>query len=193
MLIMQTCSLNHLQALDKIHNMFPHLLSSHTIELFGAIWGGLQTHLEPYHALYINENRQSRMEDADRLPYTLDFLVTEELDYMLTLLNIAAVRRELDAQLTPEAVANGTYNSTWIAQVMPILVGYAQIPMEDEGLWEIDINIFLSEETSETANYSPRDACSNFVIKLCTWPIIESLLTYSKTVFDNGPSAYVDL
>lgn len=142
----------------------------------------------PYHALYVVENRQGRLEDADRLPYTLDFLVIEELDYIQTLLGITAVRRELDLQLAPEALTNGAYEARWIVQVVPILVGYAQITMEDEGLWDIDINIFLSEETSETANYSARDACSNFVSKLCHWPVFESLMDYSTKVFDDRAS-----
>lgn len=168
--------------------MFPQLLSSRTLELFSAIWEGLRSHLGPYHALYVIENRQGRLEDADRLPYTLDFLVIEELDYIQTLLSTSTVRRELDVQLAPESLTNGAYENSWIVQIVPILVGYAQITMEDEGLWDIDINIFLSEETSETANYSPRDACSNFVSKLCHWPVFESLLTYSAKVFEDGTS-----
>lgn len=161
------------------------------MELFSAIWEGLRAHLGPYHALYVVENRQGRLEDADRLPYTLDFLVIEELDYIQTLLGISTIRRELDLQLAPESLTNGAYDSSWIVQVVPILVGYAQITLEDEGLWDIDINIFLSEETSETANYSPRDACSNFVSKLCHWPVFESLLTYSTKVFNDRSSTYV--
>ena len=172
--------------------MFPHLLSQRILELFSAIWDELQAHLGPYHALYVLENRQGRLEDADRLPYTLDFLVIEELDYIQNLLGVAAVRRELDVQLKSDSQTNTAYGSMWIARIMPILVGYSQITMEDEGLWEIDINIFLSEETSETANYSPRDACSNFVSKLCNWPVLESLLTYSRTMFGDGASTYVD-
>lgn len=176
------------KALDKMQNQFPQLLTARTLELFSTIWEGLQAHLVPYHTLYVIENRQGRLEDADNLPYTLDFLVIEELDYIQTLLNTSALKRELDAQLTPETMTNGAYNNTWVAQVMPILVGYSQITTEDESLWDIDINIFLSEETSETANYSPRDACSNFVAKLCSWPIFESLVTYGRTIFEDVSS-----
>lgn len=154
------------------------------------IWENLQAHLGPYHALYVLENGQGRLEDADRLPYTLDFLVIEELDYIQTLVGVSTIRRELDVQLAPEALTNGTYDSSWIAQVVPVLVGYAQITMEDEALWDIDINIFLSEETSETANYSPRDACSNLVAKLCQWPVLESLLSYGTKVFEDPTSRY---
>ena len=171
--------------------MFPQLLSAHTLDLFSTLWQSLQAHLPAYHALYVDENRQSRMEDADRLPYTLDFLVIEELDYIQTLLSTAPVRREMEAQVAPDGVSNGVHNNgTWITQVMTILVGYAQITQEEEGLWDFDVNVFLSEETSETANYSPRNACSNFVTKLCRWPVVDHLLTYTRTIFGDVASRY---
>jgi hypothetical protein len=171
--------------------MFPTLLSAHNLELFRAIWGGLAAHVGPYHELYVVDVRQGRLEDADRLPYTLDFLVIEELDYLQSLLSVGAVRRELQAQLTPAAMPNGEYQNTWIAQAIPVLVGFAQITNEDEGLWDIDINVFLSEETSETANYSVRDACSNLAKKLCCLPVERSVLGYCTTVFGNGISRHV--
>lgn len=133
------------------------------------------------------------MEDSDRLPYTLDFLVIEELDYIQTLLSTAPVRREMEAQVAPDGVSNGAHTGTWITQVMTILVGYAQITQEEEGLWEFDVNVFLSEETSETANYSPRSACSNFVTKLCRWPVIDYLLTYARSIFGDAASRYRSL
>lgn len=142
--------------------------------------------LEPYVAMYIDGERQGRMEDADRLPYTLDFLVMEEIDYIQTLLGTASVRRELDAQL--ESTASGSGSGTWIAQVMAILVGFSQITNDDEGMWEIDVNIYLAEETAETSNYSTRSACSNFVVKLCSWstPVVQSLLSFSNSIFAGG-------
>ena len=130
------------------------------------------------------------MEDADRLPYTLDFLVIEELDYIQTLLNTATVRRELDAQLKPDATVDGTHNTSWLAHIVAVAVGYSQVLTEDVELWEMDVNIFLSEETSETANYSARNACAGLVEKLCSynWPVLESLLSQSKLIFDNPRS-----
>ena len=133
--------------------------------------------------MYIDGERQARMEDADRLPYTLDFLVMEEIDYIQMLLGTSTVKRELDAQLE-----NASHGGTWIAQVMAILVGYSQITTDDEGMWEIDVNIFLAEETAETSNYSTRSACSNFIVKLCNWsdPVVQSLLNFSKPIFADG-------
>lgn len=130
------------------------------------------------------------MEDADRLPYTLDFLVIEELDYIQTLLNTSAIKRELDVQLAPESIANGTHNANWITQILAVAVGYSHILTEDAELWEVDVNVFLSEETSETAHYSARNACAGLATKLCSynWPVLECLLTYSKTIFEDPSS-----
>ena len=172
--------------------MFPHLLSQHTLALFSTVWESLQAHVVPYISLYVTDNRQGRLEDADRLPYTLDFLIIEELDYIQTLLGSVSVKRELDAQLAPEKVPNGMLEETWIGQIMAILVGYSQITQEDEGLWNFDVNVFLSEETSETANYSPRNACTSLVQKLTKWPVLESLLGYSKTMYKENLSGYVN-
>ncbi|KAL9014129.1 MAG: hypothetical protein Q9173_001220 [Seirophora scorigena] len=177
------------KALDKIHRLFPHLLSQHTLSLFSTVWESLQAHVGPYVTLYVTDNQQGRLEDADRLPYTLDFLVIEELDYLQTLFGSVTVKRELDAQLTPEKISNGALEGTWIAQIMAILVGYSQITQEDEGLWNFDVNVFLSEETSETANYSPRNACTVLVQKLTKWPVLESLLGYTKTTFEGAPES----
>lgn len=177
------------KALDKIHRMFPHLLSQHTLALFSTVWESLQAHVGPYVSLYVTDNRQGRLEDADRLPYTLDFLIIEELDYIQTLLGSVTVKRELDAQLAPENIPDSSLGQgTWLGQIMAILVGYSQITQEDEGLWNFDVNVFLSEETSETANYSPRNACTCLVQKLSKWPVLKSLLEYIKLTYEGESS-----
>lgn len=122
------------------------------------------------------------MEDADRLQYTIDFLAMEEIDLISTMIGDKNVRHELESQLSPETNTNG---GAWFAEVMQVLVGYSQITQDDEGMWEIDVNIFLAEETAETSNYSTRSACSNLVVKLCNWPgpVVQSLLDFSKSLF----------
>lgn len=109
---------------------------------------------------------------------------------MHTLLNTSIIKRELDAQLAPEGMANGNHDTTSITQILALAVGYSWILSEDAELWEVDVNIYLSEETSETANYSARNACAGIVTKLCSydWPVLESLLSYTTTVFDSGSS-----
>lgn len=168
--------------------MFPQLLAARTVDLFGAIWGALESHLVPYHILYTGEETtQARLEDSDRLPFSLDFLVIEELDYLHTLLGTSTIKFEINGQINQP---DGTKNTTWIAQILAIAVGYSYIPTEDAEMWELDVNCFLSEETSETANYTPRNACSYLAQKLSDskWPVAESILEYTKTIFEDPSS-----
>ena len=172
--------------------MFPQLLASRTVDLFGAVWGALEAHLGPYHALYTGEETtQARLEDSDRLPFSLDFLVIEELDYLLTLLGTAIIKHELDSQINQPGAAP---NTTWITQILAVIAGFSHIPTEDQEMWDLDVNCFLSEETSETANYTARNACAELAQKLSgfNWPVAESLLAYSKTVFDSPSPRFVN-
>ena len=171
----------------KIHLMFPHLLAPRTMELFTATWEALQAHLNVYQQLFTGDDPvQCRLVDSDHLAYTLDFLVIEELDYLQTLLNTTTIKRELDAQLQSEGGAQG---NAWITQLCALAAGYSYVLTEDAELWEVDINIYLSEETSETANYSARNACGALVAKLCSygWPVLECLLGHTKSVFESEP------
>ncbi|KAF2735470.1 ARM repeat-containing protein [Polyplosphaeria fusca] len=175
------------KVLMRIRNVFPAILSPQTPVLFSATWDELSTLQGAYHQMYIQEERQSRLEDGDRLPYTLDFLVLEELDFMQACLRAPPVRSELEQQLQN---AQGT-EGTWITEVMKLAVAYAQITTEEEGLWNVDVNIFLSEETSVTANYTPRTACGDLVIKLgeaFNKPTLEGLLSYTHSLYNSTQS-----
>jgi len=179
------------KALEKIHTVFPQLLLAHTMVLFSTVWEALHTHLEPYHILYTHEEQpEGKLKDDDKLPYSLDQLVIEEVDYIQTLLSTSAVKHELDAQLASENVANGGQNASWITQVLAIAVGFSYVVAEDENMWEFDVNTFLAEETADSAVYSARNACAEVVGKLCSheWPVLENLLTFSKSLFDDPPS-----
>jgi hypothetical protein len=116
------------------------------------------------------------------LPYTLDLLILEEIDFMQACILAPPVRsqlqQELENQPSPE--------NSWVTEVMKLAVAYAQIKTEDEGLWEEDVNVFVSEETSVTANYSPRTACGDLVIRMGVWltqPTINALLLYAQSLY----------
>ncbi|KAF1943198.1 ARM repeat-containing protein [Clathrospora elynae] len=172
------------KVLMRIRSVFPAILSPQSLVLFQATWQELSM-LEPaYTLMYIQEDRQSRLEDADGLPYTLDFLILEELDFMQACLRAPPVRAQLEQELQ-----NQTPENSWVTQVMKLAVAYAQITTEEEGLWDVDVNIFLSEETSVTANYTPRTACGDLVIKLGEWltePTINGLLTYTRALYSES-------
>ena len=106
----------------RIRSVFPAMLSPQSPVLFTATWEELSSLQGAYHQMYIEEERQSRLEDADGLPYTLDFLVLEELDFMQACLRASPVRVELEKQLQSQ---NGT-EGTWVTEVMKLAVAYAQ-------------------------------------------------------------------
>lgn len=171
------------KTLMKIRTVFPQLLLPQSPLLFSTTWAEL-TLLAPYHkTMYIENDMQGRLEDSDHLPYTLDFLVLEELDFLQSCIRASPVQHELEAQLQANA---GVLNTPWVMDVMKLAVAYAQIPNEDEGLWGIDVNLFLAEETSVTANYNARAACGDLLIKLGEWlhqGALEGLLAYTKVLF----------
>lgn len=172
------------KVLMRVRSVFPAALAPQSPQLFSATWEELNTHQAQYHQMYIEDDRQGRLEDADGLPYTLDFLVLEELDFMQACLRAPPVRKELEQQL-----ANSTGPENWVTEVMKLAVAYAQITNEEEALWEIDVNIFLSEESNVTANYTPRAACGDLVIKLGEWQhvaAIQGLLHHTQSLFSTN-------
>lgn len=175
------------KVLMRIRNVFPSTLSPQSPALFSATWQELLTLQPQYRYMYIEDDRQGRLEDADGLPYTLDFLVLEELDFMQACLRAPPVRKELEQQLKSQ----GSGPASWITELMKIAVAYAHITTEEEGLWDIDVNVFLSEEANVTANYTPRTACGDLVIKLGEWlnaPTVEGLLAYTRTSYSESAS-----
>ncbi|KAH8731021.1 armadillo-type protein [Phaeosphaeriaceae sp. PMI808] len=170
--------------LMRIRSVFPAILAPQSLVLFQATWEELSLLQPAYSLMYIREERQSRLEDADGLPYTLDFLVLEELDFMQACLRAPPVRAQLEQELATQPP-----ETSWVTEVMKLAVAYAQITTEEEGLWDIDVNIFLSEETSVTANYTPRTACGDLVIKLGEWltePTINGLLSYTRALYSEA-------
>ncbi|TKA71274.1 hypothetical protein B0A49_03861 [Cryomyces minteri] len=177
------------KVLVRIRTLFPATLSPQSPVLFSATWEELSSLQNAYHGMYIEDERQGRLEDADGLPYTLDFLVLEELDFMQACLRAPPVRKELQQQLAAQTSANGSQHSTWVTEVMKLAVAYAQITTEEEGLWDIDVNIFLSEETNVTANYTARTACGDLVIKLGEWlkeATVDGLLTHTRSLYSEN-------
>ncbi|QIW99728.1 hypothetical protein AMS68_005246 [Peltaster fructicola] len=171
------------KVLIRIRTLFSSLLSAHSTALFSATFSELSVLRAQYHDSYIQDDLQSRLQDADGLPYSLDLLVLEELDFLQACLRAPPVRKELEQQT--QAAAGTT--PSWLLEIMRVAVAYAQITMEEEGLWDIDVNVFLSEETNVTANYTPRTACGDLVIKLGEWmntKTIEALLTYTRSLYN---------
>ena len=179
------------KVLMRVRSVFPAVLAPQSPELFSATWNELSVLQPQYHAMYIEDDLQGRLEDADGLPYTLDFLVLEYLDFMQACLRAPPVRKELEQQLKSQSGPNGDVAGTWVTEVMKLAATYAQITTEEEGLWDIDVNVFLSEEANVTANYTPRTACGDLVIKLGEWlqgATVDGLLAHTKTLYSGNTS-----
>ena len=173
------------KVLMRIRSVFPSTLAPQSTTLFSATWHELSSLQAQYQQMYIEDDCQGRLEDADGLPYTLDFLIVEELDFMQACIRAPPVRKELEQQLH----SSGSVAASWMPEVMKIAVAYAQITNEEEGLWDIDVNVFLSEEVNVTANYTPRTASGDLVIKLGEWlnaPTVEGLLAYTRSLYSEN-------
>ncbi|KAI1280003.1 armadillo-type protein [Xylaria sp. FL0933] len=176
------------KCLLKVRNVFPNLLLPHTPHFFQAIWQELAA-LEPsYEQMYLENEAQGRLEDADGLPYTLDFLVQEELDFLNHCLKAPPVRKELESQLNAHA---GAHETPWLLDISKVATSYGQIILEEQQLWDIDVSLYLAEEQSVSANYTPRTACGDLLIKLGEWleqKALEGLYAYTKSVFTENAS-----
>lgn len=174
----------------KIRMVFPGLLTPQSPNYFSTVWSELTNALPLYQNFYIEDERQGRLEDVDGLPFSLDFLALEELDLIQTLLKAPPVKAELQQQL--QNAGAGASSSTWLPEIMKLASSYAQITSEEEGLWEIDVNLFLSEETSVTANYTPRTCSGDLVVKIGEWlkgTTAEGLLSHLNAVFADSSAS----
>jgi importin-9 len=170
----------------RIRSVFPANLAPLSPTLFQETWDELKALAAAYGVMFIEDQRQGRLEDDDNLPYTLDWLVLEELDFLQACLRAGPVRKQLESQ-------NTTIDNvlSWIVELMPLLVSYSQITTEEEGLWNIDVNIFLSEEYGTTPNYTPRSACGDLIVKLCEWvktSALDGLLVHFRRVYGSSIS-----
>lgn len=164
----------------RIRLLFPALVSPQGQILFQATWDDLVNLRESFEKVYIHDDAEGRLEDSDGMPYTLDFLVLEELDFLRAIIGSPSVKKALEQQLKQSQDRN------WIIELLDVVVPYSQITTEEEGVWEIDVNVFLSEETSVTANYTSRTACGDLGIKLGEWlpdSLMQALLTYMSHIF----------
>lgn len=178
-----TLKLQVVKTLLRIRRVFPTVLLPQSTALFTAVWEELKNMLPYYEQLYLNNGAQGRLEDSDGLGYTLDFLILEELDFLNQCFRAAPVQAELDGQLQAHASAADV---PWMMEIMQMLVGYSRVMREEEELWDIDCSLYLAEETSVSANYTPRIAAGDLLIKMGEWfkhKTLEGLFGYTKSLF----------
>ena len=180
--------LQSVKTLLRIRKVFPNLLLPHITNYFSAVWEELSISQAAHETLYINHDAQGRLEDADSLPYTLDFLILEELDFLNQCFRAPPVQQELDTQLKAHSNAAEV---PWMMEIMKMLVTYSRVTREEEDLWDIDCSLYLAEETSVTANYTSRTAAGDLLIKMGEWfdqRTVDALFGYTKSLFPGDGS-----
>lgn len=172
-----------LKTLLKVRVVLPGLIANQALEYFSAVWEELLALQGPHRELYIDDNAQDRLEDIDNLPYSLDFLILEELDLIHQFLRAPPVHAQLDGQLKAHPSPQET---PWLTEIMKTLVAFSRITQEEEGLWDIDCSLYLAEEASASANYTSRTAAGDVLIKLgevYSQAALDGLFGYTQTLF----------
>lgn len=156
------------QTLDKIRTIFAATLSPHILDLFQVVWDELFRNFPAYREYFVDGGREGKLVDADGLPYTLDALVLEELDFLQVAFKAPPVKTQLNAQIK-QASAGGP-EAAWLQELFKLLVSYAQIQYEEVELWNFDTNLYFCEMSSIAANYTPRAACADVLVRgLSDW------------------------
>jgi len=143
-------------------------MTPHVFELFQVIWEDISNLSPAFTQLFVERDGEGKLVDADGLSYTLDALAIEAIDFLSSILKAKAVRTELNKQT--QQSGSEQHATAWLQELLRVMVLYSRIPREEEEMWQIDANIYLSETTSQTANYTPRTACAELVTQtLMEW------------------------
>lgn len=183
-----------IQMLVKVKKVYTPSLTPHVFELFQIIWDDLSRSSSAYTQLFVDRDGEGKLVDADGLSYTLDALVIEAVDFLSSMLKAKAVRTELNKQ-THQA-GTEQHAAPWLQELLRLMTIYAQIPREEEEMWQIDANIYLSETTSQTANYTPRTACAELVTQtLMEWlgkTVVYAIVQFMGTAVSGSPDGWKD-
>lgn len=153
-----TLRIQVIRTIMQIRKVFGSLLAPFLGQVFAVTWQELNTVKDRYVRDFVINESEGKLVDLDSLPYSLDLLVLEQLDFIQTCLKNKPVRDEL-----ARASAGGG-PGTPLDQMVHATVALSQVASEDEGMWEVDLNVFLCEETSISANYTPRSASGDLIL-----------------------------
>ncbi|RMZ84752.1 hypothetical protein DV737_g1018, partial [Chaetothyriales sp. CBS 132003] len=166
------------KTLDKIRHVYSAGLTPYSVDLFQVFWDRLNAVVPEYMQFFVTGQEQGNLQGDDGLPCSLDALVMEEIDFFSTLLKAPPVRTELDKQLQ---------HGTFVQDLIRVLAQYSCVPDEGAEMWEADPEIYLTEMSLVSTNYTARSACADLVTRaLYAWlkeGLFEAMLLFdpSKT------------
>lgn len=136
------------------------IFALHVERFFAAAYTDLNSVKDRYIQEFVVEEAEGRLVDGDNLPYSLDLYLLELIDFVDSCLKSQTIRNQL------EQAGFGGGNSSPFSQMIFTAITLSQLASEDRSMWEIDLNVYLSEETQISANYTPRTAAGDLIIKL---------------------------
>ncbi|KAF3207364.1 hypothetical protein TWF679_008430 [Orbilia oligospora] len=169
-----TLKLQSYKTISKIVSVFANTMTKYMPELFEVTWSELNGTTERYVKDFVIGDADGRLSNIDGLPFTLDLLMLEEADFLQVCLRAKSVKEKFMQGLQ--------VNQQPLEQLIYTSILLAQITGEDEGLWELDFNVFVAEETAMTANYTARTAAGDLMMRLWDWlqsPVLVSLSRFA--------------
>lgn len=164
----------------------------YVLNLFEVIWQELSRIAQEYDSLFIEGDADGRLVgESDNLPYSLDLLAVEAIDLLQVVLRAPAVRNQLAHQVKQAGASENGFG--WIQELVAILVQFSRVSEEEQGMWDVDVNIYLAEMDSVTANYTPRAACAEVISRtLFDWlkqSLADAMLFFNKQRTSPGAKA----
>ena len=169
-----TLKIQVVKTIDKMRRVYAGGIAPYVFALFQTIWQDLERLSAEYNSLFVEGSEDSKLADeSGQLPYSLDAVVTEELDLLQVVLAAPPVRKELNQQLQQHGSAENGFG--WVQQLLDLLVRYSRPAKEEQDMWDIDVDLYLTDLNSISLNYTPRVACAEVVA--------QSLLPWLKQTF----------
>ncbi|ETN42061.1 uncharacterized protein HMPREF1541_04000 [Cyphellophora europaea CBS 101466] len=176
-----TLKVQVVKTIDKLRRVYAAGIAPYVLSLFQIVWQDLERIVGEYNQLFINGDEESKLADeSDQLPYSLDSVVTEELDLLQVVLKAPSVKAELNGQLQQHGNPENGFG--WVQQLLDLLVRYARPANEEQQMWDVDVDLYLTDINSISLNYTPRVACAEVVAQtLLPWlkqTFLEAVLFY---------------
>ncbi|KAA8901428.1 armadillo-type protein [Sphaerosporella brunnea] len=169
----------------EVKRHFPNFFNQDIEKIFGATWTDMNQVKDLYVQEFVQDEAEGRLVDTDGLPCSLDLYVLEQLDFLQGCMSNKVVKEHI------ERAGFAGANSSPFSLMISTAITLSQIAGEDKTMWEIDLNVFLTEETAISANYTPRTASGDLIMKIgeC-FPsqTVEALFDHTQRIFSSGES-----
>lgn len=164
-----TLKVQVVKTIDKLRRVYAAGVAPYVLSLFQIVWQDLERVSTEYNQLFVEGDEESKLADeSDQLPYSLDAVVTDELDLLQVVLTAPTVKAELNEQLQQHGNAENGFG--WVQQLLDLLVRYTRAGSEEQEMWDADVDLYLTDVNSISLNYTPRIASAELVAQtLLPW------------------------